>query len=258
MKPFFKMFTTFVIVLVCLGFISSCSILKNPDVKNAENLINEIGTVTLDSTAKIEAARNAYNLLDDKQKEQVENINILDKASDEYLFLYAKSAYDDITTAFEKTAENMSIYKDAWHYGIWEDEDTLSVRGLADEVEISADELDAAIKALDIEEDVLDFAYKDEFSVGLFIVDEVFKIRGVFPEIETLLTSAKTKLKDIENQYPNYENYKALVDYYTKANSYFEFASDVTGSFDTFSETKNDYEKALEELKAPLDYIYGE
>lgn len=240
--------------LFLLSFTSACS----PDIKNAEQLIEEIGKVTLDSTGKIEAAETAYNALDDKQKEKVENFNLLEKAKGDYLFLLAKSVYDDIKSAADKTSENMSMYQEAWHYGIYEDEDTISLQGLADELNITSDELDTAVKAIGYSEDVLNIYYKDNFSTGLWIVDEVFKIRGSLTAVDDLLASAKDKLKTIESNYPDYENYKALVDYYSKVKAFYDFSIEHNESYESFTDKVQGYEKAVDDRKSELDYAFGD
>lgn len=56
----------------------------DPAVKNVEDLINAIGTVTLDSKAKIDAARKAYDGLTAQQKQKVGNYGVLLAAERKY------------------------------------------------------------------------------------------------------------------------------------------------------------------------------
>lgn len=53
--------------------------LKN-DIKNVVSMIDNIGDVTLDKESVINSARTAYNSLNEKQKEQVSNYEILVKS----------------------------------------------------------------------------------------------------------------------------------------------------------------------------------
>ena len=53
---------------------------KSEDVAIVEGFINDIGEVTLESGDAIEKARHAYDMLSDKDKEKVENINTLKDA----------------------------------------------------------------------------------------------------------------------------------------------------------------------------------
>ena len=65
------------VVLLC-----SCGL--SEEVQNAYQLIQEIGTVTLDSGSNIVAAENAVSNLDEKDYEKVENISILEEARVSY------------------------------------------------------------------------------------------------------------------------------------------------------------------------------
>lgn len=56
-------------------------------INHVQNLINEIGEVTLDSGKSIEIARKSYDALDDSLKEHVSNYNILTEAEAEYALI---------------------------------------------------------------------------------------------------------------------------------------------------------------------------
>ena len=74
-------------------------------LKKVEELINAIGTVTLDSKAKIDAAQKAYDALTPDQKQQVGNFSVLTAAEKKYAQL---KAADD-----EKKAEAVEDLIDA-------------------------------------------------------------------------------------------------------------------------------------------------
>lgn len=260
-----KHISKFVICMVIISLLlSACSIFKDREVQNVETLIDEIGEVTVDSLAGIEAAEDAYDLLTDKQKEKVENYDVLKAAREEHLFIFAKSIYDRIVGAVDKISESMDIYHDAWHFGIYGDSnDDVTLEGLVDETGISYDELNYAITELsdgdsDLDYDFYDWAIEEEFSVGLWIIDEVFAYRGTFTEIEGILSSCKVDLKILEKDYPDYEYYEDLVDYYSKVNSFFGFAEEPEGTLSTFTDTVNDYEMTIESLKANLEFTFGD
>ena len=75
---------------------------KNPDQVKADEvigLIDNIGTVTLDSKAKIDAAREAYSKLTEAQKKLVSNYQTLEKAEADYAKLVADKADQDAADA---------------------------------------------------------------------------------------------------------------------------------------------------------------
>lgn len=57
---------------------------KSEKVLNVEKAINEIGVVTIDSESKIINAENTLNDLEEKEKDKIENINILNEARSAY------------------------------------------------------------------------------------------------------------------------------------------------------------------------------
>lgn len=67
--------------------------------KNVIDLINDIGTVTTDSKAKIDAAREAYDKLTETQKNLVTNYQTLEKAEADYAKLVADKADQDAADA---------------------------------------------------------------------------------------------------------------------------------------------------------------
>ena len=70
-------------VTLCLTAAVLCTGCKSSEVKNAESLINKIGTVTLDSGEAISTARSSYDALGNEQ-EKVENIQVLTAAESQY------------------------------------------------------------------------------------------------------------------------------------------------------------------------------
>ena len=80
---------------------------KSKDVAIVEGFINDIGEVTLESGEAIQKARHAYDMLSDKDKEKVENINTLKDAEYAYNKLLEEQAaqtdtlIDDARALFE-------------------------------------------------------------------------------------------------------------------------------------------------------------
>lgn len=92
---------------LCLAVCVSCTGCKSEEVKTTENLIKDIGTVTLESESGIEAAEEAYNALGDEQKD-VSNAQTLTDARAEYDTLYQK-AVAPIEQAIEAIPQTSKI-----------------------------------------------------------------------------------------------------------------------------------------------------
>lgn len=69
-----------VLVLALCMCLSLFACGKSEDVAIVEGFINDIGEVTLESGEAIQKARHAYDMLSDRDKEKVENINTLKDA----------------------------------------------------------------------------------------------------------------------------------------------------------------------------------
>ena len=75
--------TIAILLTISLCF-SLCACGKSAEAKKADELILAIGEVTADSENSILAAQTYYDTLSDKQKEEVENYQILIQAQEEY------------------------------------------------------------------------------------------------------------------------------------------------------------------------------
>ena len=87
-------FYILIAVLNISPFLSGC--MKSESVKEAEKLINDIGTVTLDSKDAIESAEKAVKELSEEDKNDVSNIELLTDSRNEYDALLVDSYIDEI------------------------------------------------------------------------------------------------------------------------------------------------------------------
>lgn len=75
---------TLYVILALAIILSLVACGKSEKVLNVEKAINEIGVVTIDSESKIINAENTLNDLEEKEKDKIENINILNEARSAY------------------------------------------------------------------------------------------------------------------------------------------------------------------------------
>lgn len=90
--------------------------LEELKIKQVEELINAIGTVTLDSKAKIERARAAYDALSNAAQKQVSNLNVLVAAEKAYDKLVkeakekeAAKRVNEVTKQIESISEDATV-----------------------------------------------------------------------------------------------------------------------------------------------------
>ncbi|MBR3195645.1 MAG: hypothetical protein IKF50_03005 [Clostridia bacterium] len=109
-----------VLLVVLLLMMTACG--KSSEAKKADELILAIGEVDLESKDAVQAARIYYDMLTDKQKNQVENYSILEQAEadlgqlEEYEEIYARAQdYDkqnEIDKAYEYYSQLPESFKD--------------------------------------------------------------------------------------------------------------------------------------------------
>lgn len=196
-------------------------------------------------------------------------------------FQTSKVAYDNITVAYEITETFGSDIYEAWRLGIQEDDKILDegFSYLASELSLTEAELaegagrvvaemlgedwetldEADKKKITDNPDPLLEMFKDDlFSVCVLIVSKAYIANGKVEEAQSALDTAKGKMKELSQNYSDYEHYPSLKDYYTTTSSFFEFCQNPTGSFEQVKDTINDYENEARDYVSDLDYIFEE
>ncbi len=99
-----------VVVFLALILTVSLSGCKSDAVKDVEKKIDSIGVVSLSSLEILEEVERAYNGLSEKEKQQVENVNVLTNARQQYDFL--KKEDDERYKPIPLTISNVNDYLD--------------------------------------------------------------------------------------------------------------------------------------------------
>lgn len=84
-----------------------CHVTITDKAKEVDDLIDAIGTVTLESKAKIDIARGAYKVLTAEQKERVTKLNILEEAEKEYDRLKGETDKEEADKAAAKAVDHL-------------------------------------------------------------------------------------------------------------------------------------------------------
>ncbi len=183
-----KRLIIFVLLLSICMSITAC---KSKEVEAVEQLISEIGTVTLQSENAIVKAENAFNALSKEDREKVENADVLTEARS----TYDKCLVSDVEKAIEAIGEvNNDSYDQivaAWHvYDKLSDALKANVQNyddlvnandtfaemlcsrIKDENEITPEDAYDIIKDIDIKHEQLDKLKND--------IESLIKCSGIF------------------------------------------------------------------------------
>lgn len=68
--------------------------------------------------------------------------------------------------------------------------------------------------------------------------------------------TAKAQMKNLSENYSDYEHYPNLKGFYTTTSSFFDFCQNPTGSFEQVKTTINDYRNKARGYISDLDYIF--
>lgn len=200
---------------------------------------------------------------------------------DKKAFEVSKAAYDNVDIAYEITDNFGSDIYEAWRLGIYDDEEILDegTAYLAGELSLSEDELKDGVvyvlleimgssweEATDEEKNELQssadscFAlFEDDlFSFCVTVVTGAYQANGKVAEAQNALEEAKTQMKELSEEYSDYEHYPNLKGYYTTTNAFFDFCLNPTGSFEQIKTTINDYRNEARDYVNDLDYIFEE
>lgn len=197
-------------------------------------------------------------------------------------FETSKSAYDSVDIAYEITEEFGSDLYEAWRMGIYDDDEILEdgVHYLATELSLTEDEIkdgvaytlnqimgesewgeleDSAKQSYRNQADLYFTIFEDDlFSYCVMIVTGAYQANGKIAEAQAALDDAKERMKELSDEYSDYEHYPNLKGYYTTTSSFFDFCQNPTGSFEQVKNTINDYKNEARDYISDLDYIFEE
>lgn len=202
--------------------------------------------------------------------------------SNKKAFEASKEAYDNIDIAYEITDQFGSDVYEAWRLGIYEDEEILDdgAAYLATELNLTEDEIIdgvAYVIAVDVYDEDWDSLTEEEkesyrgysdiafglfedelFSFCVMVVSSAYIANGEVEKAQTALDAAKAQMKELSENYSDYEHYPNLKGYYTTTSSFFDFCQNPTGSFEQVKTTVNDYRNEARDYISDLDYIFEE
>ena len=281
-----------VLVFAMCSLLCACG--KSKAAAECENLIKAIGEVSTDSGDAIEAAEKAYNALSSEEKDSIsESASILNTVSEQYaalleevqkkyVFELSKEAYNEITHAYSIIQKFGADLYEAWHLGATQpvNVQTMGIAFLGNDLNLSKDELKGGLGYFQayIEDknwDELSEAEKENYinsgdaflkgvsnsnvlQTSIYAIPFSYIVNGKTEEAQTALSNAKNIMRELSENYSDYEHYPNLKGYYTTVISYFELCQKPKGTFVMLETTINDYMNDIRNYSSDLDFVFGE
>lgn len=90
------------------------------------------------------------------------------------------------------------------------------------------------------------------------IVKGTYRANGDLKEAEAALDAAKAQLKQLKQDYPDYEYYSDLLDYYTATNTFFDFCVEPSGSYLHVMSAVSEYQDEIQKYISALEFAFEE
>jgi hypothetical protein len=187
----------------------------------------------------------------------------------EEAFENSREAFRLVTNAYLNTNEYSQDIYEAWRLGVNNrkayDEDK-ELDDFIDEMHIDGIYIKQAIAKLLYKESyeygdwkLLPYAYNGSyFSAWVSVISEAYVCSGDVEKISEQLNSAKALMKDLGDEYSDYEHYPSLKKYFTNTLAFFDFCQNPEGSFEQVVETFNTYRNNAREYFFDLNYVFGD
>lgn len=168
----------------------------------------------------------------------------------------AQQAYDLIDNAESICKSGMGIISAAWHFGIWdapECDTDLVMERLSTQIgfDVSFIEENGGCSA---DELVNGDRNSDGWEFCLMTAENCVSAAGAYTSVNEALDAARDLIRQISDDYVNYQYLK---DYYTKVAAYVAYFENVSGSYNDLTEAITEYESQIQTAKELLLFDFG-
>lgn len=189
------------------------------------------------------------------EAENVENLAIVEPEKINEAEI-AQQAYDLIDSAETLCKDGMGIISAAWHFGIWdapECETDVVMERLSAQIgcDVSFIEENGGYTADELVNGNEDFG---GWEFCLMAAENCLSAVGAFTSVNETLDAARDLIRELSDDYTNYQYLK---DYYTKVVAYAEYFENVSGSYNDMVEAIDKYENNIQTAKEPLLFDFG-
>lgn len=241
-----KRFSALLLATMLIWGCTACS--------NARN--SPIGTSPIENPP----TKASHETSSDNSKVEAENIDNTETTAEdtdpEEINERAQRAYDLIESAESLCKSGMGIISSAWHLGIWdapECETSTVIEKLSAQIgfEVSFIEENGNYTADELVNGDGNFG---GWEFCLMTAENCLSASGTYTSVNDALDAARDLIREIPEDYANYQSLK---DYYTKVAAYAAYFENVSGSYNDLTEAINKYEKDIQEAKEPLLFDFG-
>lgn len=187
----------------------------------------------------------------------------------EIAYSNSQEAFQHTTNAYVLTNEFSSDLYEAWRLGVNEqssyDNDS-EFDDFVDEMNIDGKFIEQAVANL-LGKDTFEYGdwsllpyYYDKsyFSAWVSVISEAYQCSEYADQIKEELESAKDLMKQLSDDYSDYEHYPTLKKYFTNTIAFFDFCCNPEGSFEQVVDTFNTYRNNAREYFFDLNYVFSD
>lgn len=270
-----RILTIAMTMVVIVMLLSGCG--KSNAVSAAEDAINAIGEITIDSGDAIVNAEKLYNILTDSEKSNVKNRlelvdarEAFDKLQGEMVYENAKKAYEKLNDVADLCMKGMDDIYGAWYFGIYKASDSttsnvydnmaketphLSSQDLKDGADYYG-KLVGGVGYDMLARIMVSTKTEGSWQYCLYAAESAITLKGDYETINSEMDDAQNILQELTTTYDDYTYYPKLKDYYSAVSSYVEFFKNPSGSFKMLSDTVNDYENNIRTFQSDVGFLF--
>ena len=96
-----------------------------------------------------------------------------------------------------------------------------------------------------------------QITCSLFVIGS-YAVNKQISEAETALDNAKAIMKQLSNEYSNYEHYPSLKEYYTTTSDFYDFCLTLNADVKQFGTTMDEYKDDAKKYRNEIEFVFEE
>lgn len=96
-----------------------------------------------------------------------------------------------------------------------------------------------------------------QITCSLYVIGS-YAVNNQISEAETALDNAKAIMKQLSNEYSNYEHYPSLKEYYTTTSDFYDFCLTLNADVKQFGTTMDEYKDDAKKYRNEIEFVFEE